>query len=603
MVHSSRAVFKHINILMSMIIVLLFVMTGVNLIPVSVMANEYHVTPAIATFSNSEVETSVPPNMLNTNENLTRNAQESSVPVENANISDSNSGSHSIGTNLDTSEPGLVAQQSSIVGSFTVTYDLEYGNAAFVAFQHLTYSGQIEKVSGPRYVVTSVQGNCVFNTGSASPDRAIIDLNNDGTITLFVYPNIIGSHCSWPQGGVTTVPVTSQNGVIRSTGGGPLLCVVSPGEFCNHSISWDITLPGNSPPIVDAGSDQIVRPGETVQLKATASDPEEDPMTFEWTQLETNPDTSVILSSPESLSSTFTAPNVPGAVLTFQFAANDGVNSAVTITHVTIDANRPPISDAGPDKATRFHGGIVDTAFPYGCLSYDPDLDQLEYLWSQTVTNPSVKVTITDPMQCNPSLIFQFDPTAPNPSSPIILTFQLAVSDGKVQSTDSVNVVICPEQSVAYSAISSSEQAKCDFSKIEVKATHIGGILRNLPIWHLLVVTTNEDGTSKIGYRGGPGGPGVPGPFGSIVGTIGAYRPGFIDYDPASPTLTVLSGKAAHGKDTCFSSELSRIDAAHIPYRPLGPNSNSVAKTLLVNCQVPALKPVLIAPGWDRPPL
>jgi len=133
----------------------------------------------------------------------------------------------------------------------------------------------------------------------------------------------------------------------------------------------------------------------------------------------------------------------------------------------------------------------------------------------------------------------------------------------------------------------------------DCNATHIGGALSSLPIWHTLVVYTDTSGKAT-GYRGGPGGP--PNPtsdpsYGTIQGTQGAYGPGFIDY-PAVESVAVASGPSVSGADATFASELSRIDSAHIDYHPTGPNSNTTAKTLLDKAGLPLVKPVTLAPGW-----
>lgn len=141
--------------------------------------------------------------------------------------------------------------------------------------------------------------------------------------------------------------------------------------------------------------------------------------------------------------------------------------------------------------------------------------------------------------------------------------------------------------------------------KVDVRATHIGGILGSLPIWHLFIVYTDSTGT-EFYYRGGPGGSctGVnAGTYGTIQGSHGRYVPGTVDWDPGAPSVTVLSGPTACGKGSCFASELSRIDGTCTPYAPTGPNSNTVASTLLSNCSVPRSKPVFIAPGWGDPNL
>jgi hypothetical protein len=76
----------------------------------------------------------------------------------------------------------------------------------------------------------------------------------------------------------------------------------------------------------------------------------------------------------------------------------------------------------------------------------------------------------------------------------------------------------------------------------------------------------------------------------------------------AIPTAFLREEKAGaphrHGADVrpaVSVSELDRIDGLLVPYKPRGPNSNTVASTLLKNCGVPRQKPVLIAPGWNNP--
>jgi hypothetical protein len=144
---------------------------------------------------------------------------------------------------------------------------------------------------------------------------------------------------------------------------------------------------------------------------------------------------------------------------------------------------------------------------------------------------------------------------------------------------------------------SDASAAAASACRIDVRATHIGGFLSSAPVWHLFVVATDTAGTESF-YRGGPGGPGAPPPYGSILTTHGPYLPGTVDWEPGAPSVTVASGAAACGKGSCFVSELSRIDGTATPYAPLGPNSNTVARSLLSTCGVPERKPVILAPGW-----
>jgi hypothetical protein len=144
-----------------------------------------------------------------------------------------------------------------------------------------------------------------------------------------------------------------------------------------------------------------------------------------------------------------------------------------------------------------------------------------------------------------------------------------------------------------------SDPSRC---AVDVRATHIGGILSGAPVWHLYLVHTDEFGR-QTGWRGGPSGSGGAGGFGEIIGTTGPYDPGFIDWDPGAPSVNVGMGPSVCGKTTDFASELSRIDGTRTPYSPTGPNSNTWVKTVLTNSGLPARKPVLIAPGFGDPAL
>jgi hypothetical protein len=143
---------------------------------------------------------------------------------------------------------------------------------------------------------------------------------------------------------------------------------------------------------------------------------------------------------------------------------------------------------------------------------------------------------------------------------------------------------------------------------IDVRATHIGGALSAAPIWHLFIIHTevHTGSTYSRYFRGGPGGTcaGVaPGSHGTIATDTGGYFPGTVDWDPAAPSVTAETGKPACAKIACLKSEVGRIDSTCTPYSPTGPNSNTVASTLLNKCGIRRVKPVTVTPGWDDPDL
>jgi hypothetical protein len=187
-------------------------------------------------------------------------------------------------------------------------------------------------------------------------------------------------------------------------------------------------LGGNQEPTVNAGADQNVTGGSLVTLTASATDPDGDPLSFQWTQA-SGP--AVTLLGANTDTARFTAPNVSIA-LTFQVTVDDGnggTASDAVIVSVTASGgtNIAPVANAGPDQTV--HTGQTVTLSGTGT---DANNDPLTFLWTQTA-GPAV--TLTSATSATPTFI------APAPGT---LTFQLAVNDGQATGTDSVNVVVAP---------------------------------------------------------------------------------------------------------------------------------------------------------------
>jgi len=185
----------------------------------------------------------------------------------------------------------------------------------------------------------------------------------------------------------------------------------------------------NQKPVADAGMDQEVVVSTEVTLDGTlSSDPDGDPLTYLWTQIEGEP---VELSDPASPQPTFTAPEDAGTLL-FQLGVHDGTAwsdaDSVTITVVESSENTPPVADAGLDQQAAFGDNVqLD-----GTGSSDLDGDELTYAWLQIEGEP---VELDAPTSPTPGF------TAPDVAG--VLTFQLVVNDGTVSSPpDTVDVEI-----------------------------------------------------------------------------------------------------------------------------------------------------------------
>jgi hypothetical protein len=100
-----------------------------------------------------------------------------------------------------------------------------------------------------------------------------------------------------------------------------------------------ISLVDNSAPTAQAGDDQTVFCGQQVNLSASGTDPENNPLTYQWTQLS---GLSVVLAGSDTAAPSFVAPSVAGqAELVFQVTVRD---SGGLTAHDTLTVTVMPIA-------------------------------------------------------------------------------------------------------------------------------------------------------------------------------------------------------------------------------------------------------------------
>lgn len=188
----------------------------------------------------------------------------------------------------------------------------------------------------------------------------------------------------------------------------------------------------NSPPIAQAGDDQSVPESALATLNgSTSSDPDNDVLTYTWTQL-AGP--SVVLSDPASAVPTFTAPSVAigGATLTFQLVVSDGLAASTPDTvDITVgNVNHPPVARAGNDQNVAEGAPVALN----GSASFDEDGQPITFSWVQ-VGGPAVA-------------LFDADTAIPSFTVPyygvggVSYTFELTVSDGEAGDADLVDVLV-----------------------------------------------------------------------------------------------------------------------------------------------------------------
>ncbi len=188
-----------------------------------------------------------------------------------------------------------------------------------------------------------------------------------------------------------------------------------------------VVITANSRPVADAGLDQTVAPGETVQLDGSHStDVDGDLLGFSWALTATPPESAATLADPAAVLPTFDV-DLPGEYVV-QLIVNDGLRDSVPDTVMISTDNSPPVADAGPDQ-TGVEGQPV---FLDGSASSDADGDALTFQWS----------LISRPQGSGAALS---EPTSPTPTVEVDLpgtyVVQLIVNDGMVDSAPDTVVV------------------------------------------------------------------------------------------------------------------------------------------------------------------
>ena len=185
----------------------------------------------------------------------------------------------------------------------------------------------------------------------------------------------------------------------------------------------------NHPPNAIAGPDQTVGESTTVKLNGSGFDPDNDELTYSWSQKSGTP----VDISQTGTSLTFVAPTgVPNktTVMIFELKVADPYGESDTDSlSVSVAAdNNGPSANAGPDQEID-----ENTMMTLSCIGSDPDNDSLSYSWRQ-ISGPTVEMI-------NPNSS-ELSFTSPTVLETTVLEFECTVTDSKLSSTDSVKVTV-----------------------------------------------------------------------------------------------------------------------------------------------------------------
>lgn len=267
-------------------------------------------------------------------------------------------------------------------------------------------------------LITTAPASVRFQVFGTAPDRELViefrDVRHFGQVGTVRFQAVFFENSTSVQFNYADVEFgvpTLDRGLSQTVG-----LQVAPGiaqqfSFNTDSLTNNLSLLfSQGTPIAAAGADQVVPPGEAVQLDGRASrDPDGEIVSFAWHQTAGAP---AVIAGADTATPVVSTPDVSGT-LTFRLDVTDD-EGKVGSDSVNIIVNRAPVADPGDDfrVATNLTGTLDGTA------STDPDGTVVGFRWSQIHGEPVALQNADAPIA-----------TFTAPATPGFLIFQLTVSD------------------------------------------------------------------------------------------------------------------------------------------------------------------------------
>jgi RHS repeat-associated protein len=314
----------------------------------------------------------------------------------------------------NTPQPTFFADQ---LGNYTVQLIVSNGYVDSAPSQVVisTTSSPPVANAGPGQTVTV--GTAVTLDGSASSDV-------DGKPLTYQW-TFIGE----PQNSAATLSSPTSvkpTFIVDEQGSYSIQLVVNDGVQNSTPAQVTITTE-NSPPVANAGPDQKIVAGVTVQLNGSGStDVDGNALTYSWSLASTPQGSTAKLSNPSAITPTFVA-DLNG-VYVAQLIVNDGtVDSAPSTVTITTGDTRP-VANAGLDQTVAVGNHVTLN----GTGSFDVDGDTLTFAWSLLSAPSGSTATLSGA-------------NTPNPAFTVDLAgnyvVQLIVNDGTFNSAPATVVI------------------------------------------------------------------------------------------------------------------------------------------------------------------
>lgn len=246
----------------------------------------------------------------------------------------------------------------------------------------------------------------------------------DGDALTYAWSQVSGSPVTLMNAGTATA--SFETGEVAANTVLTFRVTVSDGTAqASHDVTVDVRHV-NRAPTVNAGLDGSVNERALATLSGSASDADNDSLTFTWVQTAGTP---VALSNATSAVATFIAPEtVTGETLTFRLTVSDGSALASDTVDVQVTpVNRAPVVTASSASANeRSTASITATGV-------DPDGDALTYTWSH-VSGPQVSLQNAN----TATVSFETGEV----TADTVITVRVTVSDGTATASHDVAVTV-----------------------------------------------------------------------------------------------------------------------------------------------------------------
>jgi len=424
-------------------------------------------------------------------------------------------------------------------------------------------------VSDPEALTINTDTGNLYIAGK--PDTQAIEITTSG---VFVRTIDISAANAKKTAGLGYGPGSSQPAARR-------LYVVQRGVDNNSDPNendgklWEMTLPGNQPPFVDAGPDQLLNQPAAAALDGTVLDdgqPTPPSLTTSWTKF-SGPGT-VGFGNASAVDTTAAF----GAAGTYvlRLTANDGALEASDDIVVTVNVagNQPPGVNAGVDQIVT----LPDSAALDGTVIDDGVSGQLTTTW--TMLNGPGNVTFGNAAAVDTTASF---------SSAGLYTLRLTADDGIFSvSDDAVITVYNPGGAITFEkrVAASSDDAEQGLSNGSVSLTSSD-----------LELTLDQTTNQAVGMRF----TGVAIPPGAAI--VNAWVQFKVDETGSSATSLTFRGQAADNPPT-FTSSANNITSRPVTVASVSwaPASWTVVGQIGPAQQTPNLAPVIqeivSRPGW-----